>query len=79
MKKFIYEELWIVTGILLGVLVGGLAELALLSANTLTFSRYYVYGPAVLAGFILGFWVGPIAWRKIYIEGVRGQKYVVKK
>ena len=78
MKKFIYEELWLITGVLLGVLVGGLIEYTLLSTNLLTFSRYYIYLPTMIAGYVLGMWLGPVAWRKIYVEGTRGQKYVLK-
>ena len=35
--------------------------------------------PAMLAGVIFGLWAGPVAWRKIYVEGARGKKYVIKK
>ena len=78
MKKFIYEELWIITGVLLGTLVGSGIEYGFILAGATTFSVYYLYLPPMAIGFVFGLWVGPIAWRKIYIEGVRGKKYVVK-
>jgi len=78
MKKFIYEELWIITGILLGTLAGGLIEYGFLLAGATTFSVYYLYLPPMTIGFVFGIWVGPIFWKKIYIDGVRGKKYIVK-
>jgi len=79
MKKFIYEELWLMLGITTGFLVGGILEYFLLIYLSLDFSKYFIYFPTMAIGFGLGMWLGPIAWRKIYVEGVRGKKYVVKK
>jgi len=79
MKKFIYEELWIILGIMTGLLVGSILEYLLLIAGSFELSKYYIYFPTMAVGFALGIWLGPIAWRKIYVEGLRGKKYVVKK
>jgi ACR3 family arsenite efflux pump ArsB len=78
MKKLIYEELWIITCMLLGILIGGLVEYIFLMHGPLTFSRYYIYIPLMMIGYVFGMWVGPIFWKKIYVDGTRGQKYVVK-
>jgi hypothetical protein len=78
-RKQLYLALWVLAGILLGVLIGGLIEYIYLISDTITISNYIIYGLSVLFGIIFGIWAGPIGWRKIYIEGARGKKYVVGK
>jgi len=76
MKKLIYQILWVITGIFLGALVAGIAFL--MAGAVIAFLLFF-YIPLAIAGAIFGWWIGPIAWRKIYVEGVRGKKYVIKK
>jgi hypothetical protein len=37
-----------------------------------------IYLATIVAGYLFGRWAGPIAWRKIYVEGLRGKKYLAK-
>ncbi len=76
MKKIIYQSLWIVTGVLLGALIAGIAFIA---AGFVFAYILFFYIPFSIAGAIFGWWVGPIAWKKVYVEGARGKKYVIKK
>jgi hypothetical protein len=39
---------------------------------------YLIFGFFLLLGIAMGAFCGPIAWQKIYVEGVRGKKYIVK-
>lgn len=78
-KMHIYRDLWVLNGFLLGTLLGGIIEIAILQRGTIEFPIWYIYAPAMLTGVIFGLWAGPIAWRKIYIEGARGKKYIAGK
>lgn len=73
--KLLYEILWIITGLLLGILVAGIV--VLVCDAVLAFLLLF-YIPLAIAGAIFGWWVGPIAWRKVYVEGFRGKKYIIK-
>jgi len=46
-------------------------------ADVLTYALS-VYTVFCTLGLILGIICGPIAWRKIYVEGLRGKKYIEK-
>ncbi len=77
LKKKIYLILWVVTGILSGVLVAGIIELNYINqSDTTNYMFFVVYSLMILIGVMLGLWVGPKAWQKIYIEGKRGKKYI---
>jgi Mg/Co/Ni transporter MgtE len=78
LKLHIYRDLWILAGFLLGLLVGGIVEIMILNFNTIDFPIYYIYGPTMFVGVFFGLWVGPVAWKKIYIDGARGKKYIIK-
>lgn len=84
MKKFFYLVLWIFLGLILSFIFHSLIEmiyLGLAQKNdwlvTWTLSgdcalpMWLVIGLPIL-GVIFGLWCGFIAWRKIYIEKVRG-------
>jgi uncharacterized protein YneF (UPF0154 family) len=77
-KRILYLTLWIITGILLGILIGALIEYEYLYLDITEFSKIFIYSPSLLAGIAFGFWIGPKAWTKIYIEGARGKKYIIK-
>lgn len=61
---------------MLGSLIAGLSFL-ISKADLEVVYNFYV--PLAFAGAAFGWWIGPIAWCKIYVEGVRGKKYVVNK
>lgn len=78
-KKAIYIGLWVFTNVLMAVLIGLSIELILTKYNcVLTPGRIYGYIALVVMGILIGLILAPIAWRKIYIEGLRGKKYVIK-
>jgi len=78
LKKKIYLILWVITGILFGFLIGNLIELGWLYLAWGTNLPLWIYVVTILLGTIFGFWAGPKAWQKIYIEGARGKKYIIK-
>lgn len=75
-KRIVYLLLWVFTGLLLGILIGGLIEYEYLYLNITDVPRLAIYGIAVLTGIVFGLWVGPKAWKRIYVDGARGKKYV---
>jgi|GEM_PF-1592949 len=77
-KRTLYLSLWIVTGLLLGILFGGLIEYEYLILDVTVLSKVFIYTSAILTGIVFGFWIGPKAWKKIYVDGARGQKYISK-
>ena len=78
-KEKLYKRLWLVTGFGLGVLAGGTLELIYLyNDGQVTLLFGLVYLATVAGGLYLGYLAGPVAWEKIYIDGVRGKKYVIK-
>ena len=93
-KKKVYILLWIITGAMLAVIVHGSIEIpVLLWANRgrqwhafLGINDYlqfrvidlWVGAVELILGMAFGFWIGKIAWRKVYIEGIRGKKYIIK-
>ena len=78
-KKAIYLCLWAMLGAGFAIVIAGLVEyISYKITNTL--DVYVVlYASMMFVGIFAGLVVGPIAWRKIYIEGVRGKKYVIKQ
>jgi hypothetical protein len=77
-KQLLYLFLWLVAGGMLGFLIAGVIELkSLIIFGELTLQSV-LYGIMITEGVILGLMVGPVAWRKIYVEGARGEKYLVK-
>jgi len=76
-KKKLYLGLWIITGLLLGLLAGGLVEYEYLTLNA-SYSLSTLYGITIVVGGIFGVWAGPVAWKKIYVDGARGKKYIAK-
>jgi len=94
LKKTIYILLWLILGLMLGIIIHGAIEIPLLPwANRggewhpfLGIKDYAQFKVIdlwmgvieVVLGIALGFLAGNIAWRKIYIEGVRGKKYIIE-
>lgn len=79
-KKRLYLGLWLVLGGFAGLLSGELLEWYSLGLhNEVLENKSLSYAILILVGVGIGIWVGPIAWKKIYVDGVRGKKYVVKK
>jgi hypothetical protein len=78
-KEIAYVVLWGLTGMLVALLAGGIIELLsywMIDRLSLT---AVLYGILISQGLVFGLVVGPIAWKKVYLEGARGKKYVVKK
>jgi len=76
-KEQVYKVLWLLTGFWLGILVGGVIELIYLNnGGVVSWSLGVAYLVAVILGLWLGRWAGPKAWKKIYVDGVRGPKYL---
>lgn len=77
-KEFVYLVLWIITGILFGILLAGLIELFSYWDQSQLSLTFVLYGIMITFGIFIGLVAGPLAWKMIYIDGKRGQKYVVK-
>jgi hypothetical protein len=76
-KRKLYLSLWIIVGILLGVIIAGVVELTYLNfKNSTNFIFIIIYLVMIFTGIITGRWIGPKAWKKIYIDGIRGKKYL---
>lgn len=76
-KKFVYRLLWIATGALTSTVLIGLISLLMIYNNIegdWVIALYFLV--LLLAGVLLGLICGRIAWHKVYVEGVRGEKYV---
>lgn len=65
-KRTLYLVLWVVTGILLGILTGGLIEYEYLYFDITEVPHIAIYSLAVLTGIVFGFWIGPKAWKRVY-------------
>jgi hypothetical protein len=78
-KKFTYFVLWVLTGLVFGTLLAGLIELRALYFDGGLTLEGVLYGILVTQCALLGLALAPIAWQKIYVEGVRGKQYVVKE
>jgi hypothetical protein len=76
-KEKTYKTLWLFTGALLGLLVSALLELLYLRVGGV-FTLWLLVGHLlfIILGVLFGRWAGPVAWKKIYIDGVRGKKYL---
>jgi hypothetical protein len=93
-KRFFYLVMWIILGLLMAMIVHGMIEIPILAwANRggqwnsfLWFSDYSTFWlwdawsllPELVLGGYLGYFFGKKAWQKIYVEGVRGKKYIYK-
>ncbi len=76
-KKFVYRMLWIATGALTATVLVGLISLVMIYNNIQgdwVVALYFLV--LLLAGILVGLICGRIAWHKVYVEGVRGEKYV---
>ncbi len=76
-KKFVYRMLWIATGALTATALVGLISLVMITNNIQgdwVVALYFLV--LLLAGILVGLICGRIAWHKVYVEGVRGDKYV---
>ncbi|MDD5693348.1 MAG: hypothetical protein WC437_00835 [Patescibacteria group bacterium] len=78
-KKILYLVLWVIASILLAILAAGIIELISYSLVDRLSLTAVLYGTLITQGIILGLMVGPIAWKMIYVDGVRGKKYVEKE
>jgi len=75
-KQFVYRFLWVATGVLLSTVLIGLISLVMIYNNLQgdwVVAMYFLL--LLLAGVLLGTICGRIAWHKVYVEGVRGEKY----
>jgi hypothetical protein len=77
-KKYVYLGVWLVLGGMLGFLLSEFTELLFIYKNEQFENRVEIYGLIILAFVGIAAILGPIAWRKIYVEGLRGKKYVAK-
>ena len=76
-KHLVYRMLWIATGALTATVVVGLISLVMVYNNIQgdwVVALYFLV--LLMAGVLLGVICGRIAWNKVYVEGVRGDKYV---
>ncbi len=78
-KRIAYYVLWVITGILCAILAAGMIELASYSIVDRLSLTAVLYGVLITEGIIFGLIIGPIAWKKIYVEGARGEKYIETK
>ncbi len=78
-KEILYLVLWVITGILLMLLLGGIVEFVSLELYGGLSLTLVLYGTMTAIGMVLGIILGPLAWHKIYVEGVRGKKYTKNK
>jgi len=77
-KKAVYIVSWGMLGILFAIVIAGVVEImSYRIANELDV-EVILFGSMMIIGLIAGLCVGPIAWRKIYVEGLRGKKYLIK-
>jgi len=77
-KKIIYYILWIFAGILMSVLAIGMLQLFSIIYGVQIepdwLSAFLTLCILVL-GLLFGIWAGVESWNKIYVQGVRGEKY----
>lgn len=78
-KKYLYIGIWLVLGGMVGFLLSEVVELYLTVNNETFENKFEWIAVAVIIGVGFAAFLGPIAWRKIYVEGVRGKKYVDSK
>lgn len=78
-KKYLYLGIWLIAGGLFGFLLSEIAELFLLVNNESLENKFEIYGLFIIVFTGAAAFIGPVAYRKIYIEGLRGKKYIVKK
>lgn len=77
-KKTVYLALSAVASVLIMLSLGIAYEWkAIVLFGELT-PEMVLYGVLGIVGLITGLAFGSIAWKKIYIEGVRGKKYIIK-
>jgi hypothetical protein len=77
-KKITYLVLWVVGGVLVTILLAGIIEAVSYWIYGELELIAILYGVMVVVGMLIGLTCGPIAWQKIYVDGFRGKKYVVK-
>lgn len=78
-KKAIYILFWVIMNVLIAIFISLVIELILQSYScSMTEDRYTVYMVLGLIGAVTGLILAPIAWKKIYIDGLLGKKYVIK-
>jgi drug/metabolite transporter (DMT)-like permease len=75
-KKAIYVILWGVLGGLLAIVIAGLVEFISYRMTDTLNVEVVLYATMIFVGVIAGFFIGPVAWHKIYVEGIRGKKYI---
>ena len=86
MKKILYIVLWVVLGLMLSFILHAIIEIAYLrwaEANNVIV-KFVLGGSCALPlwliillpilGVIFGLWVGQIAWNKVYVEKILGNK-----
>lgn len=77
-KKRLYLTLWVITGVLLAILIGGLIEMLYLYYDITNAPVIAIDSLLLISGILFGIWIGPKAWKRIYVDGARGKKYVTK-
>ncbi len=73
-KQITYLILWVVTGVLFAIMLGGIIELVSLWLYGKLNLAVVLYGIMSVIGVFIGLILGPIAWRKIYVEGPLAKK-----
>ena len=73
-KQITYLILWVITGVLFAIMLGGIIELISLWLYGSLNLAVVLYGIMSVIGVFIGLILGPIAWRKIYIEGPLAKK-----
>lgn len=80
-KRLTYLALFDFFGAELGAFIALAAwciSCAIKDSWTIDCTWYGAIGTLIAMGTVFGFWAGPVAWQKIYIEGIRGKKYILK-
>lgn len=79
-KRIIYIALWVVMNLLIAIVICLTIEAVMLNyCCTMPDNRFYFYSVLMGLGGVSALIFAPIAWKKIYVDGVRGKKYVIKK
>jgi len=78
-KKITYLVLWVILGVMVTATLGGIIELVSIWIYGQLELNVVFYGTLVIVGMLIGLICGPLAWQKIYVEGLRGKKYVIKE
>jgi carbon starvation protein CstA len=77
-KKAFYIMLWGALGVLFAIVIAGIVEVMSYRIVNRLDIEVVLFATMIFVGIITGLAIAPIAWRKIYVEGARGKKYIIK-